>query len=128
MSEKVKCQVCSKLFKDSQSLSAHREKDHPKRQADTDLAELAKDRMYEFLQGDGMDKGLREIASKAAVVLSAEAKSEQSKNNSVTVTLAAAQRLSETPEQFRKIIANALPNHPVTKAALSVMEMPQLSK
>lgn len=116
MSDKVKCNICSKLYADREALEHHKRKDHPIRRDTSDLVAKAEDRLYEYLSSDGTDRNLREVAKTAAVVYNAESRKEASKNNALTAALMMARSVTSDKNEIRRIVAKALPHHPIADA------------
>ncbi len=116
MPDKVKCNMCSKLFTSDINLEQHKKEKHPKRRDSADLLNVAEDRLYEFLSSDGSDRNLRELATKAVIVYNAEARREASINNKLTAALVTARAVTADKNEIRRIIRKALPGHPIADA------------
>lgn len=122
MSDKIKCNQCSKLFRDGHALAEHKKSAHPVLGGTTfeerfsQLRDKSIDIMWEYLTSDGSDKGLREREQSARQVLSNFTRHEATKSQREQTNLLTARSLAQNPEQLAEYVRLTMPHSPILKA------------
>lgn len=113
---KSRCAFCAKLFDNPENLSIHLHTEHPS-PSEEDIDGVAKRSIFEYLNSDGADHGLRERARQANAYRATIARREATQSAREQMTVILARSLSNSPEEFVMYMKIAAPNTPMLKAA-----------
>lgn len=116
---KERCDRCSKLFKSQEDLVEHRAFAHPAvdfSMLDSELNRVCKVALYEYLSSDGTSKEMHSKAKIAVGHISAEARKEAARNNSISMMIAAATSMTDTRDELKRVMISTFPDLPVVKA------------
>lgn len=117
---KPKCEFCSKVFADDERLKMHKIAQHPNAgyvPSGSELDQVARSVLYDFLTSDGHNPGLLQKAKQANTFRSTEAKREQTQSAKEATLVMMARELAENKGEFRRFIRAALPGSPMLKLA-----------
>lgn len=122
MSDKIKCNQCSKTFTDGEKLGEHKRVNHPPLKGKdfeekfAQLRDKAIEIEWEFLNSDGVDTSLQKREQSARQVLSNWTRNEATKSNREQTNLLTARSLAQSPEQLAEYVRLTMPHSPILKA------------
>lgn len=122
MSDKIKCNQCSKMFTNDEKLGEHKRVEHPPlggkdfEEKFAKLRDKAIDTVWQFLNSDGSDTGLHKLEQSARQALSNWTRNEATKSNREQTNLLTARSLAQSPEQLAEYVRLTMPHSPILKA------------